>query len=177
MCKDIIIINKRASKQIAYYKTQGYTIIDVTSKSDSKFIKCSPFYPHGNIEVPCLKDVYSESVEGIWQGLKVFTDCNADYSKFNIKGMKHIKRSCRKYGKVLGHKFGEDIINYCSARHNIYLPVYKWVIENKLQDLMEELMTYTKIVLLDYTTNEDITDLRKPLSHASLIKSYIIIHI
>ena len=176
MCKDIIILNRRSIKQIASYKDQGYMIIDVTSKSDSQFIKCSPFYPHGNIEVPGLKDVYSESVEAIWQGLKVFTDCTEDYSKFNIKNMKHIKRSCNKYGRVLGHKFGEDIIDYNSARVNIYLPAYNWVIVNKLQDLMEELVTYNKLVLLDYTTNEDINNLRKPLSHASLIKAHLLSH-
>ena len=31
----------------------------------------SPFYPHGGIPIPFSGSVTSQSVEGIWQGLKV----------------------------------------------------------------------------------------------------------
>ena len=69
-------------------------IIDVTSKSKSKrWSKFSPFYPHGGIKVPFL-DETSESVEGVWQGLKVWNvKANGvpagsfDESKFHIKTM------------------------------------------------------------------------------------------
>lgn len=47
-------------------------IIDVTSRSSEPWVHFSPFYPHGNIPVPLSPGYVGESVEGIWQGLKVF---------------------------------------------------------------------------------------------------------
>ncbi len=49
-------------------------IIDVTSKGDMPMVKFSPFYPVGDIPVPFSEGVFAESVEGVWQGLKVFAD-------------------------------------------------------------------------------------------------------
>lgn len=60
------------------------TIIDVTSKGDEPWVKFSPFYPHGNIPVPGIADAFAESVEGVWQGLKVFESEGVDLKKFNV---------------------------------------------------------------------------------------------
>jgi len=155
-------------------------IIDVTSKGELPYVKFSPFYPIGNIPIPNSKNVYSASVEGIWQGLKVFTNVDIDESKFSITKMKGLKRTVRKYGKPLGHRNGLngiELLDYISARKLIYLPIYNWVLENKLSDEINKLEAIHKkrdIVLLDYETNENINDVRKPLSHASLIKQYLL---
>ena len=95
--------------------------------------------------------------------------------------MKNIKRSCRKYGHILGHKFNDStcdiILDYCEARKQIYVPAYTWVLEKKLRvDLFNIIENSNKIVLLDYTTNENIEDVSKPLSHASLVKKYLLKH-
>jgi len=42
------------------------------------WIKFSPFYPHGGIPVPFAPGYFSETVEGIWQGLKVFEKADGD---------------------------------------------------------------------------------------------------
>lgn len=50
------------------------------------------------------------------------------------------------------------------------------VFNNKLQEFTEELCQLAgekDIVFLDYNVNEDIQSLKKPLSHAALVKSYI----
>ena len=47
-------------------------IIDVTSRGEEPWIRVSPFYPHGGIPVPFSESMFSASVEGVWQGLKVF---------------------------------------------------------------------------------------------------------
>jgi len=172
---EVILLNRNAKKQIENFRNKGYTIIDVTSKSNSEYVKFSPFYPHGNIPIPGISDLFADSVEGIWQGLKQFENGGTDYSKFFIRNMKNIKRSCRKYGRVLGHKFNDGILDYCEARKHIYIPSYTWVLEKKLRvELFSIIEKSNKIVLLDYTTNENIEDLRKPLSHASLIKKYLL---
>jgi hypothetical protein len=47
-------------------------IIDVTSKGPKPWVRFSPFYPHGNVPVANSPAYTAQSVEGVWQGLKVF---------------------------------------------------------------------------------------------------------
>ena len=153
-------------------------IIDVTSKAQDEFVKLSPFYPIGGIPVPYTDDV-ALSVEGIWQGLKVFEDDDVDPSLFSKRDMKNLKRTVRKYGRCLGHRkgvHGEELLGYIEARKQIYLPCYKWVLENKVQKLVAAIRIISKnkpVVLLDYNTNADVNNPKSALSHASLIKAYI----
>ncbi len=155
-------------------------IIDVTSKGVNPFVKFSPFYPIGNIPVPYSSGIYSQSVEGIWQGLKVFQNHDVDSAKFHIITMKGLKRTVRKYGNPLGHRKGInsiDLLNYVDARKLIFIPTYKWVLKNKLQKEVDNLIKLAKqkeIVLLDYEVNGDVENTTKPLSHASLIKDFMI---
>ena len=73
----IIIKNKRCSIAKINKEYPDAIIIDVTSKASDEFLKLSPFYPHGGIPIPGDRGC-SESVEGIWQGLKIFE--NAPYT-------------------------------------------------------------------------------------------------
>ncbi len=82
--------------------------------------------------MPFSDGLTAESVEGIWQGLKVFESAGVDPSKFRITSMKGIKRTVRKFGGVPGHQAGERLAPYPEARRLIYLPVYRWALENKL---------------------------------------------
>jgi len=176
----IKICNRRASTQIKKYQEDGWYIIDVTSNSPNHQ-QFSPFYPHGGITI---NDYVSESVEGLWQGLKVFESTGIDTSKFNITNMKNLKRTSKKYGKVIGHQYNSyngnaEIVDYITARHIIYIPAYNQVLYTKLQKEVNEFRvilqdpTYKGIVFLDYDTNEDPNDTSKPLSHASLIKTHL----
>lgn len=140
------------------------------------WVRFSPFFPHGGIPVPLATGVVSQSVEGIWQGLKVFETCGIDVSKFEVTNMKGLKRTARKHGRVLGHQAGVDsdeLLPYVEARRKIYLPAYAWVLENRLGDLVDELCALSRdkaVVLLDYETNGDVNATSRPLSHAALIK-------
>ncbi|GAA2442633.1 hypothetical protein GCM10010191_68700 [Actinomadura vinacea] len=159
----------------------GAQIIDVTSKAADPWIRLSPFYPHGGIPVPFSEgqSVMSESVEGIWQALKVFEHAGVDPTKLEITTMRNLKRTVRRYGSVRGHRAGLDgdrLLGYETARRLIYLPSYRWVLDNRVKDLTEqlrELSDKTDVVLLDYTVNGDVTDLTKPLSHAALVQLYM----
>jgi hypothetical protein len=169
---------KKSSKTLAkLYPTAE--IIDVTSKGDFPFVKLSPFYPHGNIPVPFSQTHFAKSVEGIWQGLKVFELEDIDTSKFEIEDMKGIKRTVRKFGKPLGHRkgiHGQELLDYLTARKQIYLPSYAWVLQNvttKEIELLVEIAKRTDLILLDYETNCDIENIKKPLSHAGLVKKFI----
>ncbi len=154
------------------------SIVDVTSKGEYPWIRFSPFYPVGDIPVPFSDGRYSKTVEGLWQGLKVFSGNDVDESKFNVVNMKGIKRTVRKYGTVLGHRKGieGELIGYLEARKCLYIPAYQYVLENLLGDEVDKLkslLSERDLVLLDYEKNQDIENLSKPLSHASLIARYI----
>jgi hypothetical protein len=176
----IYIESKRRSIKSISKKYPQAEIIDLTSKSIEPWVKFSPFYPHGNIPIPNSMYQVSMSVEGIWQGLKVFKDYDIDISKFEISSMKGLKRTIQKFGNPIGHRYGissNEILDYLTARKKIYIPSYNWVLENRLQELIQLLLekaAYTDIIFLDFETNEDIENINKPLSHASIIKTYII---
>lgn len=175
----IIIESHRKKLESLQKKYPNSIIADVTSQAEDGLVKLSPFYPHGNIPVPFTDGITASCVEAIWQGLKVFETCDVDTSLFTNTTMAGLKRTVRKYGKPLGHRKGvngTELLSYIEARHQIYLPTYKWVLENKVQDIIERLREASKtktIVLLDYTTNCDINDPSKPLSHAFLVKAYV----
>ena len=87
----ILIQNKRRKKENIEKDYPNSIIIDVTSKGNFEMVKFSPFYPIGNIPIPFSTGNFSESVEGIWQGLKVFENFDVDESKFKITTMKGLK--------------------------------------------------------------------------------------
>ena len=176
----MIIVESKRKKPATILKKYPNTILaDVTSGAKDGLIKLSPFYPHGGIPVPFSEGYTATCVEAIWQGLKVFESCDVDVQMFQNDTMKNIKRTVRRFGKPLGHRKGvkgTELLGYIEARKQIYIPTYRWVLENKVAHIIERLRSASNegktIVLLDYDTNADVEDPKKPLSHASLIKAY-----
>ena len=175
----IIIESKRKKPASIYKKYPDAILADVTSQADTRLRELSPFYPHYDIPVPFSDGYTATCVEAIWQGLKVFESCDVDIQMFKNDTMKNIKRTVRRFGKPLGHRkgvYGTELLGYIEARKQIYIPTYKWVLENKVAWIIEKLREASKtktIVLLDYDTNADVENAKKPLSHASLIKAYV----
>ena len=176
----MIIIESKRKKPATILKQYPDAILaDVTSSAKDGLVKLSPFYPHYGIPVPFSEGYTATCVEAIWQGLKVFEGYDVDVEMFKNDTMKNIKRTVRRFGKPLGHRKGVDgteLLSYIEARKQIYIPAYKWVLENKVANIIERLREASKtktIVLLDYDTNADVENAKKPLSHASLIKAYV----
>jgi len=131
----IQVQNRRRKPENIKKDFPNAVIVDVTSKGEDPMVKFSPFFPVGEIPIPFSEGEFAESVEGIWQGLKVFEHHDVDELKFRV-----------------------------------------WVLDNKLTAEVEELreLARTKdVILLDYETNGDVDDPRKPLSHAQLVKKYL----
>ena len=113
--------------------------------------------------------------------MKVFEHYGVDFATFRNNTQKDIKRTIRKYGKMLGHAKGaysKELLDYFDARMQIYLPTYKWVLENvqEVSHVIARIKEYAQnndIVLLDYNTNTEFRDISKPMSHAGLVKLYI----
>ena len=174
----IIIESKRKKIENILKKYPDAVVADVTSQAKDGLVRLSPFYPHGDIPVPFSEGYTAACVEGVWQGLKVFEDEDIDISMFSNDTMKNIKRTVRKHGRVLGHRkgvLGTEILGYMEAKHQIYIPTYRWMLEHKAMDVIERLRKASEtktIVLLDYKTCCDVDDETKPLSHAYLVKAY-----
>ena len=176
----MIIIESKRKKPATILKQYPDAILaDVTSSAKDGLVKLSPFYPHYGIPVPFSEGYTATCVEAVWQGLKVFESCDVDIELFKNDTMKNIKRTVRRFGKPLGHRKGvngTELLGYIEARKQIYIPTYRWVLENKVANIIERLREANKtktIVLLDYDTNADVENVKKPLSHASLIKAYV----
>lgn len=154
-------------------------VLDLTSRGEQPWVQFSPFYPHGRIPVPLSEGYTTASVEGAWQALKVFERQDVDLTKLRIRTMSGLKRSSRRFGQVLGHRAGVGsgvLLNYIEARHEIYLPLYRWVLEHNVPELVEQVRTLSAerpVVLLDYETNLNVADSTSPLSHAGLVKLYV----
>ena len=67
----IYVENKKRKEENIFKDYPGAIILDITSKS-AYVQKFSPFYPHSNSPSPFSNGATAMSVEGIWQGLKVF---------------------------------------------------------------------------------------------------------
>ena len=161
-------------------KFAGWDVLDLSSKGQDPWVKFSPFYPHGGVPVPFTQDGIAQSVEGIWQGLKVFETADIDTKRFEITSMKGLKRTVRRFGTCLGHRKGTqstELLDYREARYEIYLPSYLWVLENKLSEEVAALRQRAEqgpLILLDYELNCDVDNLKRPLSHAGLVMHYLL---
>jgi len=69
------------------------------------------------------------------------------------------------------------LLGYLEARREIYLPAYNFVLEHRLEGELQALAEAARqspLVLLDYSTNADVSDSRTPLSHAALVRDRLI---
>lgn len=178
----IYIENKKRKLEKIKEQYPNADILDITSTSSARYVQIlSPFYPHGNIPIPFSPGYFASSVEGIWQGLKVFESCGINMETFSNTTMKGLKRTTRSYGVPLGHQKGinsTELLNYFDARMLIYLPTYKWVLDNipEVHKVVMRIAERSKdhdIVFLDYNTNTEFKDISSPISHAGLVKLYI----
>jgi hypothetical protein len=173
------VVHRQVPRSRIEHRFPGAVVLDVTSRGPQPWVRLSPFHPHGGIPVPLSPGVRSETVEGVWQGLKVFERADVDPAVMRITTMTGLKRTTRRYGAVLGHRAGlagDRLLDYRTAREVIYLPTYRWVLEHRCADLVAELGRLAAagpVVLLDFGTNGDVTDESRPLSYAALLAAHV----
>ncbi len=130
----------------------------------------SPFVPYGKIPIPKKQGCLSDSVEGIWQGLKLIQG-KIDESYFSGKGRK-------RYGKTDGHLYGNKIIGYKEARKKIYIPSYEFMFYHCVsQEMIQEILAYArsgiKQFFFDVDDVSDPGDTSGPLAHSAVLVSLI----
>src|SRR5690606_13022782 len=131
MSPSIEVASRHTRREKLEAKHPGAALIDLTSRAPAPWVRFSPFYPHGEIPVPLSPGIFGASVEGIWQGLKVFETADVDPRRLAVTDMRGLKRTVRKFGRCLGHRAGfgsEELLDYLAARKRIYLPAYEYVL-------------------------------------------------
>ena len=150
---------------------EGTLWIDVSSSGNPPYDRLSPFFPHGGIPIPGMENKRADSVEGIWQGLKVIRGKIAPRF-FEGSGRKRA-------GKPRGHQYGEStrLLDLVEARRAIYIPAYEWMLDNCIDgELFEEIMTRAFRGIPQYFYDrEDNGSIAKdaPLAHAKVLVDYL----
>lgn len=149
----------------------GSIVYDVSSYAEMPYRELSPFYVHGGIPVPGMPGTTSDTVEGIWQGLKVIRGETA---------LRLFRGPGRKRGgkKPSGHRYGEKLLGVVEARYKIYRVAYEWVLVHRIdqalvREFVEVALGGTTQYFHDTGDNGDINDPDAPLAHASLVVQYV----
>jgi|GEM_PF-2948635 len=140
--------------------------IDVSSRGDSVYKILSPFSHNKNYKIPVSgqEHIRADSVEGIWQGLKLFYGIT---DKFQFSG-----RAQKRKGMPDSFLFGDEQIGYIEARHKIYQPAYIYhLINNALPVVANDLESKLQkgdVTMHDIEKNPYIDNDEKSYSHAAL---------
>jgi len=188
--KKVVAVHSRRHGEAKLKQDYGddVKIIDVSLLSAEPWNKFHPAFPHQKIPLPTNNNnIFSMSVQGIWEALKVFENQGIDLSPMQNSKMRGLVRDEKKVGgKFLGWQ--RDIKNPSlpllqerEARKLIFLPAYYHVLDNNLKEPIAELRKFmskaraknTKLVIRDHETNCDIDDVNNVLSHAHLIRLYL----
>lgn len=148
----------------------GSVVIDVSSYGDPPFCTLSPMWVHSGVPVPGMPGTTSDTVEGVWQGLKVIRGKTAP-RYFRGPGAK-------RGGKPSGHLFGKKELGVVEARRRIYIPTYEWVLEHRIDPaVIEQLLATARsgvtLFIHDVGDNGDPNDTSQPLAHAAVLVQYL----
>jgi hypothetical protein len=148
----------------------GAVVHDVSSYADYPLCTLSPLWEHGGIPVPGQPGVTSDSVEGVWQGLKVIRGKTAP-RLFRGRGQK-------RGGKPAGHLLGDRLLGLADARLRIYVPTYEWMVENRVEPAVIEGFLATARrgevqFFHDLSDNADVSNPDEGLAHAAVLVRYL----
>ncbi len=148
----------------------GCIVFDVSSYAEPPYCELSPMWVHGGIPIPGMPGETSDTVEGVWQGLKVIRGKIAP-RYFRGPGAK-------RGGKPSGHLFGKKELSIVEARRLIYVPTYEWVLENRIdpkviQQFIGAAFAGVTQHFHDVGDNGDPNDPDQPLAHAAVLVRYL----
>jgi hypothetical protein len=148
----------------------GSRVIDVSSYADFPFCTLSPMWQHGGIPVPGMPGTSSDSVEGVWQGLKVIRGAIAP-RLFRGPGKK-------RGGKPSGHQYGDRLLPLVEARQKIFRVAYEWMLDHRadpalIQSLLDAARRGVVQFVHDVGDNGDIGDPDEGWAHAAVLADYL----
>ncbi len=148
----------------------GSVVFDVSSYADAPYCTLSPIWPHGGIPVPGMSGMTSDTIEGVWQGLKVI---RGDIAPRYFQGAGR-----KRGGKPAGHRLGRRLLKLVEARRQIYQVTYEWVLDNRidpalLAGFLERARQGTTQHFHDVGDNGDIGHPDEGWCHAAVLVQYL----
>jgi hypothetical protein len=125
---------------------------------------------HGGIPVPGMEGVTSDTVEGIWQGLKIIRGAMAP-RYFSGAGRK-------RGGKPAGHQYGEKLLNIVEAREKIYRVAYEWTLKHRvdqalIEGFLKKSFSGEAQYFHDVSDNGNIGNADEGWAHAAVLVQYL----
>jgi hypothetical protein len=117
-----------------------------------------------------MPGVTSDTVEGIWQGLKVIRGAIAQ---------RYFTGSCGKRGgKPAGHRYGEKLLKIVEAREKIYRASYEWVLIHRVEPSLLEGFVAQSLAgktqyFHDVSDNGNIGNPDEGWAHAAVLVQYL----
>jgi hypothetical protein len=147
----------------------GSVVYDVSSYAEPPYCELSPMWVHGGIPVPGTNET-SDTVEGVWQGLKVIRGKTAP-RYFRGPGGK-------RGGKPAGHLLSKKLLGVVDARRLIYVPTYEWMLENcidgrLIQSFIDAAFAGLVQHFHDVGDNGNPNNPDQPLAHAAVLVRYL----
>lgn len=166
VCEDYVKNSKEARK-----KWPGAVVLDPTLGGAME--KFDPAFPIGKVKVLGSKWMESLSIMGIWEGLKVFSKKNEIDSGYfkDVKKLGKV-RGCKSYGRLVGIKVGDNVIEGEDEMVDLFEKLYRETIYGRFDFLIESLKGQAEgrtVVLLDYKEGDE----RYPVSHVEILKEMI----
>ena len=148
----------------------GAAVYDVSSYADHPYCTLSPMWPHGGILVPGLPGTTSDSVEGVWQGLKLI---GGRIAPRYFSGQGH-----KRGGKPRGHQYGDKLLRIVEAREKIYRVTYEWMLEHRAEpELIAGFFDRARAGVTQYfhdvSNNGRIGDPDEGWAHAAVLVQYL----
>lgn len=139
--------------------------IDVSRFGKPPWNRLSPFHLYDSLIPVPGSDLFSRSVEGIWQGLKRIAG-QTETAQF--------KRQARKRrGKPQGHEYAYRLLDYDEAKALVYIPSYLFVLQNLETELVAGLRNAgAQVSVHDVSYQPDCLGPR-PISHAALLTDFL----
>lgn len=148
----------------------GTVVTDVSSYAEFPYCTLSPFWPHGGIPVPGMPGTVSDSVEGVWQGLKVIAGKTAP-RYFRGQGAK-------RGGIPRGHQYGDKLLKIVEAREKIYRVAYEWVLAHRvdpalIDGFLDRAFAGVPQAFHDVGNNGRVGDPSEGWAHAAVLVQYL----
>ena len=139
---------------------KGSVVYDVSSYAEPPYCTLSPMMPR----------VTSDTVEGIWQGLKVI--------RGEIATRYFVGRGQKRGGKPAGHQWGRKLLKIVEARERIYRPSYEWILNNRvdpslIQGFISSALEGTTQYFHDVSDNGDISNPDEGWAHAAVLVQFL----
>jgi hypothetical protein len=148
----------------------GAQVYDVGSYAEYPLCTLSPYWPHGGIPVPGMPGTTSDSVEGVWQGLK-WIDGKIAPRYFSGQG-------CKRGGKPRGHRYGDRLLPIVDAREKIYRVACEWMVDHRadpelLAGFLARSLAGQPQYFHDVSDNGNIGDPDEGWAHAAVLVQYL----